>query len=98
MIEASPPGSVVPDFTPMSTTPAVRSPYWAGSEPVSSDSSLAKRGDRTLLNSERPSGSCTPSRRYCRLPWSPRTWIWPKPSCTTPGARNSTWLSGAFSP
>ena len=98
MNEASAPGLVVPDLTPMSTTPAVRRPYCAGSAPVSSDSELAKRGDRIWLNSASPSGNCTPSSRYCRLPWSPRTWTWPKPSCTTPGARSSTWLSGAFSP
>ena len=98
MNEASAPGLVVPDLTPMSTTPAVRRPYCAGSAPVSSESELANRGDRTWLNSDSPSGNCTPSSRYCRLPWSPRTWTWPKPSCTTPGARSSTWFSGAFSP
>ena len=98
MNEASAPGLVVPDLTPMSTTPAVRRPYCAGSAPVSSEIELANRGDRIWLNSASPSGNCTPSSRYCRLPWSPRTWTWPKPSCTTPGARSSTWFSGAFSP
>jgi hypothetical protein len=47
MNESSPPGLVVPDFTPISTTPAVRRPYCAGSAPVISDSESAKRGERT---------------------------------------------------
>ena len=68
MNEASAPGLVVPDLTPMSTTPAVRRPYCAGSAPVSSEIELAKRGDRIWLKSASPSGNCTPSSRYCRLP------------------------------
>ena len=57
MNESSAPGLVVPDLTPMSTTPAVRSPYCAGSAPVSNESELANRGDRTWLNRANPSGN-----------------------------------------
>ena len=95
---ASAPGSVRPDFRVMSMMPAVRKPYCAGSAPVISDILLAYCVASALVNSDMPSGSCTPSRRYCRLPWSPRTWIWPKLSWATPGARSSTWFSGACSP
>ena len=57
MNESSAPGLVVPDLTPMSTTPPVRRPYCAGRAPVSSESELANRGDRIWLNSASPSGS-----------------------------------------
>ena len=82
--------ATVPDFSVMSTTPAVRKPYCAGKAPVIRDMLRAYWVVSAFVNSERPSGSWTPSSRYCRLPWSPRTWTCPKLSCTTPGARSST--------
>ena len=59
---------------------------------------LAKRLSSACPKTERPSGNCTPLIRNCTLACSPRTWIWPKLSCATPGICSRTWFKGAFSP
>ena len=82
----------------ISTTPAVWKPYCAGSAPVISDMLSAKRDSIAWPNTDSPSGSSTPFKRYCTLACSPRRWIWPKLSCATPGACSSTWFSGVLSP
>ena len=82
----------------MSTTAACNWPYWAGRAPVMKFSECAKRPSSAWPNTASPSGSSTPSSRYCTSLWSPRTWIWPKLSCATPGACSSTALSGALLP
>ena len=82
----------------MSTTPAVRKPYCAGSAPVTSETWLANRACKVLAKPASPSGNCTPLMRYCTLRWSPRMNTLPNASCTTPGARSSTWFSPALSP
>ena len=51
---------------------------------------LAKRDSSACPKTERPSGNCTPLIRNCTLACSPRTWIWPKLYCATPGICNRT--------
>ena len=84
----------------MSTIPAVRKPYWAGSEPVMSCRLFTKRGSSSSPKPEMPSGRRTLFIRYCRLACSPRTCRSPlaAESSATPGARSSTWLKGASAP
>ena len=48
--------------------PAVRSPYCAGSAPVSSENFSINRGDNVCPKPDSPSGRMVPLIRYCRLP------------------------------
>ena len=81
--------------------PVVRSPYSAGSAPVTSETDAASRGLNPPFcpNSVAPSGSATPLMRYCRFPIWLRTWRPPtlEASCETPGACSSTCVSELFS-
>ena len=80
--------------------PAVRKPYCAGSEPVMSRKLSTKRVSSSWPKPVMPSGSNTSLMRYWMLACSPRRCRSPlaAESWAMPGARNSTWLNGAFSP
>ena len=60
----------------MSTTPAVRSPYWAGRAPSSRFKLPTKPVSRTGPSPETPSGSRMPLIRYWTFAYSFRTWNW----------------------
>ena len=47
----------------MSTTAAVRNPYWAGNTPVNSDMLPMKLNSNTCPNPDTPSGSKMPLNR-----------------------------------
>ena len=78
----------------MSTTPAVRRPYCAGSAPVISARLPTNLVSSTWPKPEMPSGRVMPLMRYCTLACSLRTWISPlaAESWVTPGACSSTLL------
>src|SRR5580704_10667106 len=84
----------------MSSTPAVRSPYWAGSVPVSSDMLPMKLVSITGPRAERPSGRTTPLIRIWTLAYSFLTWkfgLEAAESYDTPGSCRMTLSIGALS-
>ncbi|UGY17276.1 hypothetical protein HAP48_0007580 [Bradyrhizobium septentrionale] len=75
----------------MSSTPAVRRPYCAGSAPVNSAMLPTMPVSMIWPKAPTPSGSMMPLMRYCRLACSLRTCSSPlaAESCETPGACSS---------
>ena len=99
--ETSPPGAMTPLLVWMSTMPAVRKPYCAGSEPVMSCRLPTKRGSSSRPNPEMPSGRRTSLMRYWRfgvLRPGRAGRRSPPNRRRLPGAWSSTWLKGASAP
>src|SRR6516162_3368992 len=84
----------------MSTMPAVRRPYCAGSAPVIKLKLPTKLESRNWPNAPSPSGSRMPLMRYDTLACSLRTCRFPlaAESLVTPGSCRSTSVSGALVP